>query len=96
MSEEVKYQKGWEWLRFRKAPGIAGVSDGPGSGINEFVFDRPDPARDIPRTLKMMEEAGQLKAPDTMEMAKLKMEEAKSTKPGPKADYQKEGHPLDI
>ena len=96
MNDEVVYQKGWEWLRFRKAPGIAGVSDGPGSCNNEFIFDRPDPSRDIPRTLKMMEEAGKLKDPETLAMAQLKMEEAKSIKPGPTADYQKEGHPLDI
>ena len=96
MSEEVVYQKGWEWLRFRKAPGIAGVSDGPGSGNDEFIFDRPNPAKDIPRTLKMMEDAGKLKDPDTIAMARLKMEEAKSMKPGATADYQKGGHPLDI
>jgi len=94
MSEQVVYQKGWEWLADHKAPGIAGLSDGPGSGKHEFVYDRPRPKQDIPRTLAMMEEAGKLKKPADLAMAKLKYEEAK-TMPDSKIDYQKGGHPLD-
>lgn len=83
-----------EILRTRKCPGIAGCSTGPGSGSNELVFDRPDPAKDIPLTLRKMEEAGQLKDPAAMQAAMIKMRAAK-TKQYKRVDYGKEGHPIE-
>jgi len=73
---------------------IHGVSDGPGSCSNELIFDRPNPKKDIPITVKKMEEAGQLKDPSMMAIAKMKMEKAKNM-PVEKVDYQKGGHPLE-
>jgi len=73
---------------------IAGVSDGPGSGINEIVFDKPNPATDIPNTLKQMEANGQLKTPQAKRMANIKMRAAKASAPL-KTDYQITGHPAE-
>lgn len=83
-----------EMLRLRKAPGVSGVSDGPGSCANEFVFDRPDPVKEGQRILRMMEEKGQLRDPKMMRAAQIKMDALKN-RPPEKVDYQKEGHPLD-
>ena len=83
-----------EIIESRQFPGVVGTSRGPGSGNNELVFDRPDPAKDIPLTLKKMEEAGQLKDPKLAKFAKMKMEAAKKM-PHQTIDYQKTGHPLD-
>ena len=83
-----------EILRTRQFPGVAGLSSGPGSGQNELVFDKPDPAKDIPITLKIMEQNGQLKDPDTLRMARIKMEAAKRM-PRQNIDYQKTGHPVE-
>jgi len=79
----------------RKAsPWLKGVSSGPGSCSNESIFDRPDPAKDIPLTLKRMEADGKLRDPHTMWAAKVKFDEAKRM-PHSKIDYQKSAHPLD-
>jgi len=85
-----------EMLRLRQAP--AGLtSDGAGRGRrgHELVFDRPDPARDIPETLRRMEDNGYFKKhPDALASAEVKFREAKYHRPQ-HVDYQKEGHPLD-
>ena len=77
-----------------RPPAAHGLSDGPGSSVNELVFDRPNMKKDIPLTLKRMEQDGKLTSPDTMRAAQLKYEESKSL-PDEKIDYQKGGHPLD-
>lgn len=74
--------------------GVFGMSDGPGSGNKELHFDKPNPAQDIPLTLKKMEEAGHLKTPEAKRMAAIKMKVAKATAPL-KTDYQKTGHPAE-
>ena len=89
--EETKLE---EMIRLRQPPGLAGVSDGPGSGIHEMVFDRPDIHKEIPMTLAKMEAAGRLKDPSAMAAAKVKMDSLKH-KPREKLDYQKGDHPLD-
>lgn len=73
---------------------IAGVSDGPGSGNNELHFDKPNPATDIPLTLKKMEAAGQLNTPEAKRIADIKMRVARASKPL-KTDYQITGHPAE-
>ena len=79
----------------RKMPACHGLSDGPGvASSRELIFDRPNPKRDIPITLRKMEEAGQLKNPGTLAFAKMKMEKSKHM-PDSKTDYQKGGHPLE-
>lgn len=75
-------------------PKIAGVSDGPGSGVNEIVFDKPNPATDIPNTLKKMSDNGQLNTPEAKKMAEVKMDVAKRSAPL-KTDYQITGHPAE-
>lgn len=84
-----------EILRTRQFPGVANVSDGPGSCSKELIFDRPDMQKDIPLTIKKMEESGQLKDPKMRAIATMKLEKAKKMGPS-KIDYQKEGHPLDV
>ena len=84
-----------EILESRQFPGIAGVSDGPGSSSNEMVFNRPDMEKETRLTLRAMENAGQLDSPDKVEWAKAAMDYAKNT-PQRKVDYEKPGeHPLD-
>ena len=83
-----------EILRTRRFPGLSGLSDGPGSCNNELVFDRPDPAKDIPLTLKKMEADGKLNTPESIKAAKIKLEESKKMI-NSGIDYQKGGHPLD-
>ena len=83
-----------EIIESRQFPGLAGVSDGPGSGANEIVFDRPDVAKETEITLRKMEAEGQIKDPKVAASAKKYLSELKA-KPPRKLDYQKEGHPLD-
>lgn len=71
------------------------MSDGPGSGANEIVFDRPDPAKDIKLTLNKMEASGALKNPALRRLAEFKANQVKHQLLGPTVDYQKGGHPLD-
>jgi hypothetical protein len=87
---ETKLQ---EMLRLRQPPNVAGADTGPGSGSNELIFDRPYPPKDIPLTLKKMEQAGQLNTPNAIANAKIKMEGLKK-KVYRKVDYDKGGHPL--
>lgn len=77
-----------------RAPALHRLSDGPGSGANQLVFDRPNMKKDIPLTLKRMEADGKLTNPDAMRSAQIKYEESKLL-PDEKIDYQKGGHPLD-
>ena len=74
--------------------GVSGMSDGPGSGNRELHFDKPNPASDIPLTLKKMEDAGQLNTPEAKKMAEVKMRAAKASAPL-KTDYQITGHPAE-
>lgn len=91
MEEESKLD---EMLRLRRAPGVAGVETGPGSCSRELVFNRPDPAKDIPLTLRKMEEAGKFKNnPELARLADVKFKESKG-KQYDKVDYAKGGHPL--
>lgn len=61
---------------------------------HEMVFDRPNPSKDIPETLKRMEASGGLKTPSAIAAAKVKIASVKGRDYG-KVDYQKEGqHPL--
>lgn len=78
----------------RRPPSLKGMSDGPSSCNSELIFDRPDPAKDIPLTLKKMEDAGQLNDPSAMAAAKVKMDEAKGME-RQNIDYQIKGHPLE-
>jgi hypothetical protein len=73
---------------------VHGCADGPGSCVNEMVFDRPDPAKDIALTLKRMEQDGKLNNPELRAAAASKLEEAKNSV-HEKVDYGKDGHPLD-
>jgi len=47
-----------EMLEARQAPGVIRTNDGPGSCKNELIFDRPDPAKDIPLTLRRWKRMG--------------------------------------
>lgn len=71
-----------------------GLSDGPGSSVGQLVFDRPNMKKDIPLTLRRMEQDGKLNNPDSMKAAMLKYKESQSL-PDEKIDYNKGGHPLD-
>ncbi len=84
-----------EMLEARQAPGLSGMSDGPGSGSKEFVWARPDPKKDIPLTLQKMEEAGQLKDPASIRAARIKLK-ASQEKVYEKVDYDKDGHPAEL
>ena len=78
-----------------KAPGVCRTSRGPGSCSNELIFDRPNMKKDIPLTLKKMEESGGFVGkPDSVRAARIKLEEAKAM-PDSTVDYQKVGHPLE-
>lgn len=72
-----------------------GCSDGPGSSVNQKVFDRPDLAKELEIDLKAIDNAGGF----TNEFQKteaLKMLNEAKEKPKCNIDYQKEGkHPLD-
>jgi len=70
-------------------------SDGPGSFSKEKVYDLPDPRKEILMDLKAMEDAGAHHDPDTRHFMAVKRQEALEMKPGPRADYQKEGHPIE-
>lgn len=83
-----------EIIESRQFPGLAGMSDGPGSARNEIVFDRPDTAKETEITFREMERNGQLNDPKVATAAKKYLETLKA-KPPRKLDYQKEGHPLD-
>ena len=74
-------------------PGVAGVSDGPGSCNNEMIFDRPDAKKDIELTCKKMEANGTfLRNPKMKALAEYKWKKAQ-TMSYQKADYQKTGVP---
>jgi len=75
-------------------PAYHGLESGPGCGSNEMVFSRPDPQKDIPLTLKKMEEAGRLNTPELRAAAQIKYDEAKNIISGG-IDYDKVGHVLD-
>ena len=62
-----------EMLAARRAPGLSGMTDGPGSGNKELVWARPDPKKDIPLTLKVMEESGQLNNSASIAAANIKL-----------------------
>lgn len=70
-------------------PGVTGVSDGPGSGNGEMVFDRIDTYNETRRTLARMEENGAFKDPVKMAKAKKILEHAKRHE-GKKLDKQKQ------
>ena len=85
-----------EMIRLRQAPaGITADRAGRGRRGHELVFDRPNPAKDIPETLKRMEEGGYFqKHPDALASANVKFEESKHMIDSA-VDYQKGGHPLE-
>lgn len=78
----------------RSGYAVHGCSDGPGSAVNEIVFDRPDMAKEVRLTLKRMEDDGKLNTPELIRAAQVKYDELKD-RPVEKLDYQKEGHPLE-
>jgi len=79
-------------LEARQAPGLVRMTDGPGSCNREIIADRPDPAKDIPLTLKRAEELGRFQTPEAREAAQAKMDEARAM-PHQNVDYQRDGHP---
>lgn len=79
---------------WRNVPWAHGLSDGPGSCVNECVFNRPDIEKETRIALKGMEDAGKLDTPEKRHQAEVLMESAKNYR-GPKLDYEKGGHPLD-
>jgi len=85
-----------EMIRLRSAPaGLTSDGAGRGRGCHELVFDRPDPKRDIPETLRRLENDGYFrKHPDALASANVKFAEAKYHGDS-RVDYQKGGHPLD-
>lgn len=89
--EETKLEK---MLRERRPPAVHGCSDGPGSCVNEIVFDRPDVEKETRLALRSMEDCGRLNTPEAKRNAALAMQRAKDYV-GPKVDYGKDGHPLD-
>ena len=73
-----------------------GLSDGPSSGRNELVFDRPDSKKAIELTCKKMEANGTfIKNKQLKALAEYKWKKAQSMKPA-KVDYQKTGYPSSI
>ena len=84
-----------EMIRLGQAPACVRMTDGPGSCSHELIFDRPNPHKDIPHTLKQMELDGKFhNNPSAMAAATIKFDEAKNTPPS-NVDYEKGGHPLD-
>jgi len=96
MSEAKQETKLEEMLRLRRPPAAHGLSDGPGSAVNEMTFNRPDVAKEMKLTCKKMEESGYFKKhPEDAAELKKQIKIAEST-PRQKVDYEKEGnHPLD-
>jgi hypothetical protein len=80
------------------APRLNGLSDGPGSGMTQVHFNRPDPYKETARALKIAEANGQLKDPKMMKAAQEKLKILKMQQPlQKKVDYDKRGgeaHPL--
>jgi hypothetical protein len=72
---------------------VHGLSDGPGSAVNEIVFERPDAKKNIALTCKKMEELGALKDPKMKALCDYKMKKAKEMPDQPKVDYGVSGHP---
>lgn len=83
-----------EILRTRQFPGIAGLSDGPGSGATEVHFNKPDAKKEVLRVLRDMEDSGKLKDPKMREAAMTKWNAVKDL-PKPSVDYGKTGTALD-
>lgn len=84
-----------QWRNVPPAPSLIRMSDGPGSGNNEMIFDRPDVAKEMEITFRGMEAQGKFaNDPARAATAKRLLEEAKS-KIKVDIDYQKGWHPLD-
>ena len=56
----------------------------------KFHFDKQDLAKEVPATLRSLEDAGRLNNPRAIAAARKKMEECKDS---PVIDYQVHGHP---
>ena len=71
------------------------LSDGPGSSVNEMVFNKPDAKKDKLLTCKQMEESGALaNNPGLKALCDYKMKKVMSQPDGDKVDYGEAGHPL--
>lgn len=88
-----------EMLKARQAPGLAGISSGPGSGSTEMVFDRPDKAKEMEITARRMELNGSFKKdPQKGRQMRMLLDHAKARKAAgfqKRLDYQNGDHPLD-
>jgi len=79
---------------FYRPPVCHGLSDGPGSCVNQIVFNRPDLEKEYRITFQKMEESGRFRDPSVKKQAEFMMDWAKA-QPKEKIDYDKGGHPLD-
>lgn len=86
-----------EHIRKIGPAGIHGISRGPGSGRNEMNFNRPDALKEAQITAKRMEETGHFKKhPQQAAQVQAMIDNFKNQpEAARKADYDKEGHPLD-